>query len=201
MCWKPFLNVLKFFVSIVLIAFIGVFGLLSLLPENSFPKDLSIIKTIEMAGIACLAIGTLIYIGLGRALNNNYSFIKAGFGSEKLIMIYGTLFFSYFALSLYLIYNKQPPQIENLILGLFLVLILGFVVIGYALGKYIVIPELEKEKVTLMRFVLDASGKTVSESIPNLILYQTTDADYRFKDDNGKEYIIPIEQVQEIMKP
>lgn len=204
MNFKPFCDFLKFIVSIILIlsfVFLFIILLLSRLPENIFPKGLSIFDTIEIAGIASLAIGTLIYMGLAKALNNNYSFLKAGFGSEKLIMIYGALFVSFFALSLYLINTTPSNDIKNLIQVLILLFVFGFIAIGYALGKYIIIPGLEKEKVMLMRFVRDASGNTISEPIPNLILYQTTDVDYRFKDDTGKEYIIPIEQVQEIKKP
>jgi hypothetical protein len=208
--WKGFFGDLKnffkfnyiFYILICLLSFFSViviFELLKNLPPGSLPA-LNITEKIEIVGIASLAIGILIYTGSNKALIDNYSLISVGFNSKTLIMIYGSPFIFLFALCLYILSKNPNWTILLMILALILILSIGFIGTGYVLGKYIQIPALKNTKVTLRKIVRDPLGNTISERLPNLHLYQTTDVDYRFNDDNGKEYIIPMEQVQEIKK-
>ncbi len=145
-------------------------------------------------------------MGLTKGLSDNYRLIRAGFNREQLIMFYGASIFSILALVLYHLYNPPPWIISVLISALILIFTFGFLLIGYVLGKYIIINPIKKDTVTvtLNSPITNASG-TMTPELNNLELYQITDTEYRFKEviiqdkkEYIKEYIIPKEQVKNI---
>ncbi len=56
----------------------------------------------------------------------------------------------------------------------------------------------KNNNLTLKMVTYDYTGRKRLRKKPGLELFDITDTDYRFRDSNGNEYIIPIEQIQEI---
>lgn len=192
-------------ITVVVITFsaIGIKELLAYFNISIFTTPVNI-ETIGRISIIVSAIGTVIYAGLIKGLSDNYRLIRVGFNREQLIMFYGASIFSVIALALYLLYNSPPWKITVLIGLLILIFTFGFLLIGYVLGKYIIIKPIKTDTVTLNSPITNASGIMTPE-LSNLELYQITDTDYRFKEaiiqdkkECIKEYIIPKEQVKNI---
>lgn len=149
-------------------------------------------KLIEILIMVALAIGFSIYLGSIFALRKNYRFIRVGLVNKERITFYGTVFlFSIIIIILYYYYQQLLVLILIPLIGLLLY-------IGY-INEINQIRSMQNDKVTLKMFAQDNSDNTRLKVIHNLELYQTTDTDYRFKDINDNEYIIPIGQVQEII--
>lgn len=166
--------------------------------ENSIFKNPT--NIIEILGLSVLAIGSLIYIGATRALRNNYQFIRVGFNTKDLMKFQGALFVFFSVLIYFIIYYEylNTFSVSIVITIVLLVLLIPlFFFIGYLSEIYEI--QLNKNNtITLKMFVQDTSGNKNLKIIYNLELFQTTDNDYRFKDINKNELIVPIGQVQEI---
>jgi hypothetical protein len=127
------------------------------------------------------------------ALRRSYHLIRVDLGFKESITYYGAMFIAGVAVSILYYYYQQ----QYLILVFPLVLIL--IAIGYYFGMEELIPERQRNTVTVKWIVQDNSGITL-KSLPHMELYQTTDTDYRFRYINGEEFIIPTGLVQEIKK-
>lgn len=164
------------------------------LPISNLLEKPRVADIIALVTVIAIAFGTLIYLGFTLTLEKNYRFIRVGFGFKEFIPFCGSLILLGIAsMVLYLIYKQTYISLAPLIYALLLILI------GHVLGKKS--QPIKKEKVTLKMIVHETSGNTRLKIIHNLELYQETDKDYRFKATNGNEFIIPIGQVQEIVKP
>ena len=189
-----------FFVIVILNCLVLLSGalILYLNIDNSLFKNST--NIIEIFGISVLAIGSLIYIGATKALHDNYQSISIGHNNKDLMKFQGALFVSFIVLIYFIIYYNAHNIFSvsiSITIGLLILLLPLLYFIGDLSERYDI--QLNKNKtVTLKMFVQDTSGNTNLKIIHNLVWFQTTDNDYRFKIINGNELIVPIEQVQEI---
>lgn len=147
---------------------------------NLATKDL-----ITILGISAFIIGTSFILGVNLKQTQDYHFKSFEFSIKYQILTIGgmyVLYIIYVILSLF--YNIQAP--------LFLFIPLLFIFQGYYLTE-------KSEIVTLKMVTFNEQGSIKIETRNRLELYDTTDKDYRFKDLNGNEFIIPNNQVLEII--
>ena len=149
---------------------------------NLATKDL-----ITILGISAFIIGTSFILGVNLKQTQDYHFKSFEFSIKYQILTIGgiyVLYIIYVILSIF--YNIQAP--------LFLFIPLLFIFQGYYLTE-------KSEIVTLKMVTFNEQGSKKIETRNELELYDTTDKDYRFKDSDGNEFIIPNDQVLEIIYP
>lgn len=173
-----------FFESILVVTIVYIISSNDLKPIEII-SSLAIKDLIAVLGISIFVIGAFLLLGANFKQTQDYHFKMFEFSIKYQILICGGIYVSFI---IYVIsatfYNIQVP----LLFLIPLVLILH----GYYLTE-------ESEIVTLKMVTFDEQGSKKIET-RNLELYDTTDKDYRFKDpDNGNEFIIPNNQVLEII--
>ena len=149
--------------------------------------NLAIKDLIAILGISAFVIGTSFILGVNLKQTQDYHFKSFEFSIKYQILTIGgmyVLYIIYVILSMF--YNIQAP--------LFLFIPLLFIFQGYYLTE-------KSEIVTLKMATFNEQGSIKIETRYHLELYDTTNKDYRFKDLNGNEFIIPNNQVLEIIYP
>ena len=147
---------------------------------NLATKDL-----ITILGISAFIIGTSFIIGVNLKQTQDYHFKSFEFSIKYQILTIGgiyVLYIIYIILSIF--YNIQAP--------LFIFILLLFIFQGYYLTE-------KSEIVTLKMVTFNEQGSKKIETRDELELYDTTDKDYRFKDSDGNEFIVPNNQILEII--
>ena len=150
-------------------------------------KNLAIEDLIAVLVISAFVMGTSFILGVNLKQAQDYHFKSFEFSVKYQILTIGgiyVLYIIYVILSIF--YNIQAP--------LFLFIPLLFIFQGYYLTE-------KSEMVTLKMVTFNEQGSIKIETRNSLELYDTTDKDYRFKDLNGYEFIIPNNQVLEIIYP
>ena len=176
---------------IILFLIFSVLKQLNILKIIEITSDLTITDLVAVLGIIIFTAGSTFFLGAHLKDKKNYHLKRLEFSFKDQILIVGGIYVSYILIAIFVIFilndtNKIP---------LFIVAVIFYVFIlssGYSsTEKY--------EIVTLKMLAFNENGSQKLEIRENLELYDTTDKDYWFKDFNGNEFIIPNNQVIEII--
>lgn len=172
------------FESIIVITILYIISSNNLKPLEII-SSLAIKDLIAVLGISAFVIGTFLLLGANFKQMQNYHLKSFEFSIKYQILTIGGLYVSLIIYAiLYIFYEIREP--------LFFLIPLVLILHGsYLTGK----PEI----VTLKMVTFNEQGSKKIETRSELELYGTTDKDYRFKDLNGNEFIIPNNQVLEII--
>ena len=148
-------------------------------------KNLAIEDLIAVLVISAFVIGTSFILGTNLKQAHDYHFKSFEFSTKYQILTIGGMYV------LYIIYSISV-MFYDIKATLLLFIPLLFIIHGYySTEKF--------ELVTLKMITFNEQGSKKIETINELELYDTTDKDYRFKDSDGNELIIPNNQVLEII--
>lgn len=148
-------------------------------------KNLAIEDLIAVLVISAFVMGTSFILGVNLKQAQDYHFKSFEFSTKYQILTIGGMYV------LYIIYTISAT-LYDIKAKLLLFIPLLFIIHGYySTEKF--------ELVTLKMITFNEQGSKKIKTINELELYDTTDKDYRFKDSDGNELIIPNNQVLEII--
>ena len=184
---KPFYN--PVLINILSPLIIAVIILITISSNNLNPieiiSSLAIKDLIAILSISVFVIGISFILGSSIKQSQDYHFKNFEFSIKYQILIFGGMYVLYIIYVISAIfYDISAP--------LFLFIPLLLILHGYCLTT-------KFETVTLKMVTFDEQGSKKIEIRNNLELYDTTDKDYRFKYLNGNEFILPNNQVLEII--
>lgn len=148
-------------------------------------KNLAIEDLIAVLVISAFVMGTSFILGVNLKQAQDYHFKSFEFSTKYQILTIGGMYV------LYIIYTISAT-FYDIKAKLLLFIPLLFIIHGYySTEKF--------ELVTLKMITFNEQGSKKIKTINELELYDTTDKDYRFKDSDGNEFIVPNNQVLEII--
>jgi phosphoglycerol transferase MdoB-like AlkP superfamily enzyme len=117
-------------------------------------------------------------------ISSKHSVFNYNWSSQQWAIFYGIPLLSIIALT-FVRYKYKDDPINSSLITLFVMIIILPLCLGFLMENKI------KNKMVMLKTSADAESREME-------LYQTTATDYRFKDSDGNEFIIPIGEVQEI---
>ena len=191
------------FLQVLIVIFINIIFVAYYKPEIielfEYPlfKNITITETIAILTIIAFAFGILYFVGVHSRINNEYIFKDVGiFSSKNQIIIVGASFM--FPTFLVFILTQQLSskyEIAEMLFYYLAIMSLSILYFGYITEKRRNITN----NLTLKMLAYDESGCKRLEIRNNLKLLDITKMDYRFKDLDENEFLIPSTQVQEII--
>ena len=151
-------------------------------------SDLAITDLIAILSITVYIVGTLLLFGAYIRQTLDYHLKASEFSTKEQILVIGGAYVSFAIYAILVISYDIPP----FFFASFFVIMILFILCGYFLTE-------KYEIVTLKMVTFNEHGIKQIETRNNLKLYDTTDKDYRFKYRNKNEFIIPNDQVLEII--
>ena len=180
---KPVL--INIFSPLIIVAII----LITILSNNLDPfgiiSDLAIKDLIAVLGISVFVMGISFILGINLKQSQEYHLKNFDFNIRYQIILFGGMYVFYIIYSISAIFSDISAP-------LFLFIPLLLILHGFCLTT-------KRETVTLKMVSFDEQGSKKIETRDCLDLYEITDKDYRFKDYEGNEFIIPNNQVLEII--
>ena len=181
--------ILKIFGISVLILYVA--KKINILDIIEITSNLTITDIVAVLGITVFAAGSIFYLGTQLKHKKYYHLKRLEFNFRDQLLIIGGIYVSYILITIFVAFilndgNKLP---------IFLMVIIWCVFIlssGYFSAK-------KFEIVTLKMIGFNEDGSKKVEIRNKLELYAITDKDYWFKDINRNEFIIPNNQVIEII--
>jgi hypothetical protein len=195
MCWKDMMKNFwskkyLFCATTIILILAGLITWFDVSLLEKFFIDYSNYKT-AIITTSALAIGVLVYIGNCAAMEMKYRLIEVRFAFKEYTITVGSIFLVVIA-AIYFLHTQ-----DYLLNVLYYMVEMG--ALAFFLGLTIYINPDKNKNVTLKMITCDEAGCKRLETRNDLVLYQITGTDYRFKDfKNKKELIIPIGQIQEI---
>lgn len=162
--------------------------------QSGFDELLKNYSQYKIAIIAASAssLGIMIYIGNIFAMKIKYHFIEVSLDFKNYTIVIGSLFLIVITAVYFTI--KHNDALLNV---LYYLVEMG--TLAFFLGSATFFNPYDNKRVTLKMFTCTESGGKKLETITDLELYQRTSTDYRFKySNNGKNFIVPIGQIQAI---
>lgn len=197
MCWKDMMKKyqrLIFVGGVFVVLMIAAFLTLNFIPlfnPNDLIKTDSATDIIAIITVSALILGFLMYIGNITAMKNKYRLLEVRLGLKEYMIAVGSVFLVVVAAVYF-----SAKQNQNLLNLLYYIAEMG--ALAFFLGLTLILKPDDNKKVALKMIACNEAGGKEVVTRTNLELYQITGTDYRFKDSNGKEFIIPTGLIQEI---
>ncbi len=161
------------------------------LSKGKIITPFSIADVIAILTLLTLVLGVIYYVGQKWA-QEKYRLKMGELGIINILLIRGAIFISNIIIAVFLYYTIKAIETQLVMQYslpfLYIVLLCGLVVLfGYAI---------EKQKHTIKNNNITLKMVNSNDPIKDLELFDITDKDYRFKDLEGNEYIVPIGQVE-----